>query len=84
MSAINAKQLIYSLIDGKYDASDLKLKDIIMEEIGDIFNQSSIDYEALVEQVIDANKSTVDKIKKRSAEDDEGKSKKKKKGKGGA
>ena len=83
LSAINAKQLIYSLIDGKYDEPELTLEEIILEEIGDIFNQASIDYDALVQQVLDANMATVSKIKQRSADEDSGK-KKKKKGKGGA
>ena len=79
LSQLNAKELLYEMIDGMYPSST-PIESIIEERFGDIHNQEAIDYSFLVSQVIADNKSTVDKIIKQAKK---GKDKKSKKGGGG-
>ena len=65
LSQLNAKELLYEMIDGMYPSST-PIESIIEERFGDIHNQEAIDYSFLVSQVIADNKSTVDKIIKQA------------------
>ena len=46
LSQLNAKELLYEMIDGKYPSS-ADIKSIIKERFGDIHNQEAIDYSVL-------------------------------------
>jgi len=64
LSPMNAKDLIYNIIDGKYPLS-MSFDDIIKEEFGDISSADSLDYESLVESVLSSNQKAIDKINKK-------------------
>ena len=72
LSALNAKEIIYCIVDGKYlDRPEVSISEIIKEEIGDIplagdGASGGIDYESMITQVLEQNQKTVAKITKRA------------------
>ena len=61
LSQNNAKTIMYGIIDGKFKA-DSSLDEIIEQEIGPLTSAAEIDYDALIEEVINSNPKIMQKI----------------------